>query len=266
MHRLITITFSHYNEKARWALDRFEVPYIEEPYMPLFHMGAVAKATWRIRAGTADKVSSRFSTPVLITDDGQTLCDSQAIVAYVSQRYADSDSQLYPSPDVQALETRLHDKLGPHSRRLVYYFGLADKDIMLRLAENNVSRRQSRLFRALFPAVQSTVRKRLRITPDGVDRSMAVVRREMAYIEQVLGERRYLVGDRFTAADLAFACMAAAVVIPSVDEGYGAVLPALSELRPDARAWVDEFRATRAGRFALRLFREERGRRVIRVR
>jgi len=33
-HRLITLAFSHYNEKARWALDRYAVPYREEPHMP----------------------------------------------------------------------------------------------------------------------------------------------------------------------------------------------------------------------------------------
>ena len=31
--RLITIRFSHYNEKARWVLDYYKVPYREEPHM-----------------------------------------------------------------------------------------------------------------------------------------------------------------------------------------------------------------------------------------
>jgi hypothetical protein len=30
MHRLITLAFSHYNEKARWALERFAVPFQEK--------------------------------------------------------------------------------------------------------------------------------------------------------------------------------------------------------------------------------------------
>lgn len=37
MH-LYTIRFSHYNEKARWVMDRFGVPYVEHPYMPILHM------------------------------------------------------------------------------------------------------------------------------------------------------------------------------------------------------------------------------------
>ena len=75
MHRLITLSFSHYNEKARWALDRFAVPYEEERHMPFFCSVAVAVAT-RGRGGAADRSSSRYSTPVLLVDDGQVLTDS----------------------------------------------------------------------------------------------------------------------------------------------------------------------------------------------
>src|SRR4029079_8849515 len=35
--KLITIPFSHYCEKARWALDRVGVPYEELGHLPLFH-------------------------------------------------------------------------------------------------------------------------------------------------------------------------------------------------------------------------------------
>jgi glutathione S-transferase len=60
--------------------------------------------------------------------------------------------------------------------------------------------------------------------------------------------RRHLCGDRFTAADLTFACLAAAVVLPPE---YGVALPqGLPELRV--------FQEHPAGAYALRLFRELR--------
>ena len=58
MHRLITLAFSHYNEKARWALERYAVPFQEEPYLPFFCSMAVAIST-RGRGGAADRTSSR---------------------------------------------------------------------------------------------------------------------------------------------------------------------------------------------------------------
>ena len=36
-YRFVTIHFSHYCEKARWALDRLGVPYREEGYLPVVH-------------------------------------------------------------------------------------------------------------------------------------------------------------------------------------------------------------------------------------
>ena len=44
LRRLITIPFSHYCEKARWALDRAGVSYVEEPHLPGLHMGPMRKA------------------------------------------------------------------------------------------------------------------------------------------------------------------------------------------------------------------------------
>lgn len=34
---LITMSHSHYSEKARWALDWLALPYREEPHVPLVH-------------------------------------------------------------------------------------------------------------------------------------------------------------------------------------------------------------------------------------
>lgn len=38
-YHLITIVFSHYNEKARWGLDYFGIPYTESAYLPLVRLG-----------------------------------------------------------------------------------------------------------------------------------------------------------------------------------------------------------------------------------
>ena len=63
---LITVPLSHYCEKARWGLDRLELPYREEPHAPLLHR----LATRRNDGGTVPVLvhgSSRFidSTDIL---------------------------------------------------------------------------------------------------------------------------------------------------------------------------------------------------------
>jgi glutathione S-transferase len=67
--------------------------------------------------------------------------------------------------------------------------------------------------------------------------------------------RRFLIDDRFTAADLTFAALAAPVLLP---ERYGSPLPP-PEAMPDAvsrEVW--RLRDHPAGIFAARLYREER--------
>jgi glutathione S-transferase len=67
----------------------------------------------------------------------------------------------------------------------------------------------------------------------------------------------YLVGDRFTAADLTFAALAAPALLPPGHPGMRTTV----ETTPDrVRALVEELRATPAGRHALQMYTEHRGR------
>jgi glutathione S-transferase len=66
---------------------------------------------------------------------------------------------------------------------------------------------------------------------------------------------RYLVGDRFTAADLTFAALCAPLVAPPE---YGVALPALDEVPGEFRATLHAWRDTPSGATALRLYRDHR--------
>jgi len=59
MPTLVTIPFSHYCEKARWALDYTGYDYVEEGHVPVLHRIAVKLAT-----------SPCTSVPVLVTRGG----------------------------------------------------------------------------------------------------------------------------------------------------------------------------------------------------
>jgi glutathione S-transferase len=73
--------------------------------------------------------------------------------------------------------------------------------------------------------------------------------------ERLSDGRQYLVGERFSAADLAFAALAGAVLMPPQ---WGIPLPQPDELPPAAAAKVGTLREHPAGQFALRMFAEER--------
>jgi len=263
--RLITIPFSHFNERARWALDRLGATYVEQRYMPFFHVPAVMRAT-RAWGGRRDKHSTRYSTPVLVLDDGRALCDSGEIVRWASDTLGTPETTLYPAEQrasIEAFEQRIHDRVGGHARRVAYAFVLRVPSLLGRVAERNVSPRQARLFRVVEPLVVRVILDRLKVEAR-LATSLAKLRDELDALRAEIAGRRYLFADRFTAADLTLAALLAPLLLPSRSQGYGAALPELAELPADGAALVREVREHPVGKFCLRLFTDERELRATR--
>jgi len=242
---LITMPHSHYAEKARWALDRLAFPYREEPHVPLLHRLATRRHGGR-------------SVPVLV--HGKRRCvDSTDILAH-----ADSvcgGDRLYPSDpaqraEVEALEEQFDEALGPHTRRWAYAQILRETTLLRRMMSRGVPRPEAALLPALMPLVISIVRSALRITPESAQRSLERVREVFAEVgERVTDGRRFLVGQRLSAADVTFASLAAPVLLPTACR---AAYPDVNEAPPAMRETILRLRDTEAGQFALNLYARER--------
>jgi glutathione S-transferase len=240
--RLVTIPFSHYCEKARWALDRAGIAYVEEGHLPLF--------AWlpALRAGRARTVPS-------LVADGAAITDSTDILRWVDRRGGAAPLLPLDLPEAGELEDRFDHRLGPHSRRIAYGYLLpAIRDVLVDAP--HVPRTEIRAARLLAPAIAGVMKRGLKVTPAGIARSRERCADVFAEVEVRLADgRRYLCGDRFTAADLTFASLAVPILLP----------PELSSFVPMDRtpaAMQDEVerqRDTVAGQFALRLYREDRG-------
>jgi len=241
----ITIPLSHYCEKARWALDRTGIPYREEPHAPLLHR----LATRRHKGA---------SVPILV-DEGQCIVDSTAILEHADARCG--GDWLYPRDpvlrqQVSALEEQFDTQLGPHARRWAYLDLLSKPALLRSLWSRGVPKAEALVMPLVVPLARRLVRSAYKVTPDGARRSLERVRESFRLVDERLADgRRYLVGGRFSAADLTFAALAAPALLPAECR---AVHPAFDQLSDETRQAITGLRNTVAGRFALRLFARER--------
>jgi glutathione S-transferase len=244
---LITILISHYCEKARWALDRAGIPYRERAHLQVLHWIPVARA------------GGGKTAPVLVWGD-RVFADSAEIVEEASAR-ARPDRALFPddpaaAAEVRALQRDFDEVLGPEGRRWMYFELRGRRDIAVAYACTGVPAWQRRGLPLAYPLVSRIIDRYLDITPAGAERSELAVRASFDRVAERLGDGRpYLCGERFSAADLTFASLAAPLLMPPQ---YGVPLPQPDELPPAMAAKVREFRAHPAGEHAMKMFRVER--------
>ena len=242
--RLLTIPISHYCEKARWALERAGLPYREER-----HVQGVNRIVSRRARGHG-------TLPVLICEAG-VLAESEAILRYADAHLREA-VRLFPdgAPEVTALCRELDAGLGPDGRRWIYAHMLEHQELMLRFNNAGVPRWEDRMMRALWPLAERWGRRELGLRADTLERDRPRVEAAFDAIAARLADGRpYLFGDRFTAADLTFAALAASVLLPP---DYGTPLPQPDELPEAVARDVRAFREHPAGAFALRLVRDHR--------
>lgn len=249
--RLITMPFSHYSEKARWALDFLGMSYTEDAYMPMMHLTATIPVGGR-------------SVPVLVDGDA-VVPDSTEILIYLDGK-AGSGRRLLPQDTAERsavldLEEYCDRYVGTAARSWVYSEMLVTPWTLGRMLGNG----RPTIQRALLPLVMTiskpVIARSYRVKPGHPEEWIGKLRTAFAEIGRRLGAStgRYLVGDTFTAADLTFASLAAPALLPPE---HPAMKIDTSTVASRMRAELDELRQTPAGQHAMRMYREHRWERL----
>ena len=134
---LLTIPYSHFAEKARWALAYYGVPHRERVLMPGFHIPVVKSylqymSPEDVRARAPGQSETEIPILVIHASDGVTvekiIQGSQKILKYLSSQYATPEKpDLYEScgidqaKAVSDLERSFDDTFGIAVRDWAYY-------------------------------------------------------------------------------------------------------------------------------------------------
>ena len=219
------------------------MPYREERHLQAIHWAHVWRAGPRL-----DRAGAR---------------DAQGPAARVGRHRAlgrrpRATSRLYRNPQAAALEARFDARARPDGRRWMYHRMLERPDLMREYGAPGVPRWERAGLPVMLPLVRRLIARRTDADDDARRPSRATACGRCSTRSATrLSDGRPLprAATRFSAADLAFAALAAAVLVPP---RYGVPLPPLDEL---PEPFADEVRAMRehpAGRFALRLYDQER--------
>ncbi len=233
------ITVSHYSEKARWALDYKAVAHTRRTPPPGTHMPVVY---WLTRG--------RAVTLPVLELDGQRIADSTAIIAALEQRFP--DPALYPSDPGERrraleLEEWFDEELGPYMRRLAFYELRREPELLAEVGARIVPGMPAALAPALVRYTRLFTGLRYRASDaQAAEQAREKIVAALDYLEAQLGEHEYLVGGRFTVADLTAAALLYPLVLPPhapsdierMPEPYERFRAPLSD-RPGSR-WVQE--------------------------
>lgn len=217
---------SHFNEKARWALDLKRVPHERTSLMPGPHMR------------TMKKLTGATQTPALV-DRGEVVAGSTAILEHLEQRFP--VPALFPesAPEREralAIVRRWDEEVGP-AVRLAKFFDVMDAEYAL----GTFCREQSALargfYRLIFPLVGALMKSSM-----GIDAKNAAAAREVTwgafdYVAKEPGPEGYLVGSHFTVADLT--CAALLMPCVSLSEWGGPEDPPTEKVQSWRARWAD---------------------------
>jgi glutathione S-transferase len=239
------LQISHYNEKVRWALDYKRIPHVRRSMMPGVHQLILKR-----KAGVV-------LSPVLEVD-GRAIADSSAILQALEQRCP--EPRLIPEDPRERqraleLEDWFDEELGPHIRRAVYHELLPHPDVVIPLFTDGAPGSTRVLLRAGFPVLRVGMKRFMNIYEEPAMRSRQKTIDALDRLEHELGDGDYLVGDRFSIADLTAASLFYPLALPPE---FPYTSPRFEDLPEGAREFIGQMRERPGARWVAEMYRRHR--------
>jgi glutathione S-transferase len=200
---LLQFRYSHYNEKARWALDWKGLRHRRVTLLPGPHAPKVQRMT------------GKTTTPVLLAGD-RVVAGSAAIVEE-ADRLAPERPLLPAEPALReralAIQAHFDAEVGPRARRAVFSVILLEPAYFCRVFAGHRSAPVRAGYRALLSFAKPVVWKSVGLdVPGAAEEALDGVAAALDFVAKESAATGQLVGERFTVADLTAAALLAVLV------------------------------------------------------
>lgn len=208
MIKLYQFKFSHFCEKARWALDYKGLMFDAENLLPGFHM-AITK-----------KIAPESTVPILV-DGGNVVQGSGTIITYLDQhRPVPPLTPANPDEAREALEWEeyLGEEIGVTLRLWFYHHLLPDEDRALNFLLDGSPPEQQAAFKRAFNRIRKTMLEYMNINAETAREHLGRLLAAMEKLDETLKRRNYLAGKSFSRADLTACALLERFVLPALPD------------------------------------------------
>lgn len=207
MDTLYQFPFSHFCEKARWALDYKERPYTVKNLLPCLH------------TVTTRRLGPKTCVPILVTKYGP-IQESAAIIDYLD-RIAPAPLLTPRDPELarqaRQWETYLDEEIGVTLRCWFYFYCLPKRELALKLMLRGLPWYAPSLYELIFPLVCKSIINNLQINSESANDAARRMGEAFMRINRQLEHGRFLVGGAFSRADLTACAHLAPLCLPNQD-------------------------------------------------
>lgn len=235
---------SMYPEKARWALDYKGIAHVRRSLLPGPHM---------------PQLLPRFGQKCMpiLTHGDSVVKGSAEVIDYLERAFP--APALYPAdPALRARALELQtwfDDAGIHIRRAFFHEVLPAGAYFADLFSTGYPAPARRLYRAGFAVTRRVMNLDMRITARSAEEGLRRMQEAMDLVVSSRGPQGYLVGDRFSVADLTAAVVLHPAALP---EEYPIAYP--QPLPPQLEHWLARWAGHPATGWVREMYRLHRGR------
>ena len=248
---IVTLLPSTDVDLGRWLLKHWEIDYKEHPHAPIFHILAL----WWYGFNKDDYplyIDSNIKYPKI--DSMVANLDKKAVPENRLIPDETTEKKLYD--DVMALQYKFRYDMGSGTVNWAYYNLLPHKNLTWKSFTTGVPWWETLFLTFGYGIIKYLMFKGLSLNADVAEQGLEKVKAGFDECENLLKDgRKFLLGDRLTLVDLAFAASAAPMILAN---GYGGHLPKFEQVPKNMQDVISELRERPAGKYAQQLYDEYR--------